>query len=118
MELLPTSSDTSTTATEVTDLTSRRGGRPQGSTIGSTNAQNALVSEALDECAIDISSLKCTATDQAHILGNKCRVPAGSYEEAVAKVCQTYNLERSDISMETASRTKVGRNLRVNRRGT
>jgi hypothetical protein len=39
MELLPTPSDTSTTATEATDLTSRRGGRPQVSTVGAINAQ-------------------------------------------------------------------------------
>jgi hypothetical protein len=119
MELLPAPSDMSTTATEATDLTSIRGGRPQGSTDGVINAQKALVSEALDECAIEIAILKCTTEDQAHILGKKCRVPPGSYEKAVAKVCQKYNLEMSDISMETVlSRTKVGRKLKVNHRGT
>jgi hypothetical protein len=119
MELLSTPSDTSTTATEATDLTSRIGGRPQGSTDGVINAQKALVSEALDECAIDIASLKCTAADQAHRLGKKCRVSPGSYEKAVAKVCQKYNLERSEISMETAvSRTNVGQKLKANHRGT
>jgi hypothetical protein len=65
------------------------------------------VSDALDECAIDIASLKCTAVDQAHRFGKKCCVPPGSYEKAVAKVCGKKNLERSDISMETAlSRTR------------
>jgi hypothetical protein len=88
MELLPTPSDTSTTMTEATDLTSRRGGHPQGSTVGAINAQKALVSEALDECAIEIASLRCTAADQARRLGKKCRVPPGSYEKAVAKLCQ------------------------------
>jgi hypothetical protein len=78
-----------------------------------------LVSEALDECAIEIASLKCTAVDQAHILGKKCRVPPGSYEKEVAKVYQKYNLERREISMKIAlSRTKVGRKLKVNHRGT
>jgi hypothetical protein len=71
MELPPTPSDTSTTATEATGLTSRRGGRPQGSTVGAINAHKALVSEALDECAIEISSLKCTAADQVHRLGKQ-----------------------------------------------
>jgi hypothetical protein len=119
MELPPTPSDMSTTVTEATDLTSRIGGHPQGSTVGTINAQKALVSEALDECAIEIASLKCTAVDQAHRLGKKCLVPPGSYEKAVAKVCQKYNLERSEISMETAlSRTKVGPKLKVNHRGT
>jgi hypothetical protein len=77
------------------------------------------VSEALDECTIKISSLKYTTADQAQILGKKCRVPPCSYEKAVAKVYKKYNLERSEISMETAlSRTKVGRKLKVNNRGT
>jgi hypothetical protein len=77
-----------------------------------------LVSEALDECEIDIASLKCTVMDQSHRLGKKFCVPPGVYEKAVAKVRQKYNLERSEISMETAlSRTKVGRNLKVNHRG-
>jgi hypothetical protein len=55
------------------------------------------MSEALDECAIDIASLKYTDVDQAHRLGKKCHVPPGSYEKAVAKVCKKYNLERSEI---------------------
>jgi hypothetical protein len=118
MELPPTPTDASTTATEATDLTSRRGGHPQGSTVSAINAQKALLSEALDECAIDIASLKCTAADQAHILDKMCIVPPVSYEKAVVKVCQKYNLERSEISMETAlSRMKVGRKLKVNHRG-
>jgi hypothetical protein len=37
MELPPTPSDTSTTTTEATDITSRRGGRPQGITVGAIN---------------------------------------------------------------------------------
>jgi hypothetical protein len=41
-------------------------------------------------------------------------VSRGSYEKAVEKVCKKYNLERSELSMETAlSRTKVGRELKV-----
>jgi hypothetical protein len=88
MELTPTPSDMRTTMTEATDLASRRGGHLQGSTVGAINTQKSLLSEALDECSIQIFSLKCTAADQAHIIGKKCRVPPGSYEKAVAKVCQ------------------------------
>jgi hypothetical protein len=108
LQLTPTLTDASSTMTEATDLTSRIGGRPQGGTVGAINVHKAFVSESLGECAIEIVSLKCTAEDQTHILGKKCRVPPGSYEKAVAKLCKKYNLERSEISMETAlSRTKV-----------
>jgi hypothetical protein len=45
-------------------------------------------------------------------------VPKGAYEKAVSKVCEKYNVKRSDISIETAlSRTKVGQKLKVNHRG-
>jgi CO dehydrogenase nickel-insertion accessory protein CooC1 len=117
----PTPTDDITTVTEATDLTSKRGGRPNGSTVGAINAQKLLVVDALDECAIEIASLKCTAVEKSHRLGNgkMCRVPKGAYEKAVAKVCEKYNVERIEISIETAiSRTKVGRKLKVNHRGT
>jgi hypothetical protein len=117
----PTPTGDSTTATEATDLTSKRGGRPNGSTVGAINAQKLLVADALDECAIEITSLKCTADEKSHRFGNDkmCRVPKGAYEKAVAKVCEKYNVKRSEISIETAiSRTKVGRKLKVNHRGT
>jgi hypothetical protein len=46
-------------------------------------------------------------------------VPRGSYEKAVGKVCKKYDLERSELPMETAlSRTKVGRKLKLKHRGT
>jgi hypothetical protein len=48
----PTPTGVSTTASEASDLTSKRGGRPNGSTVGAINAQKLLVLEALDECAI------------------------------------------------------------------
>jgi hypothetical protein len=71
MELTPTPSDMSTAAAEATDLTSRRGGRTQVITVGVINAHKALLPEALDECALEIASLKWTAAYQAHILGKK-----------------------------------------------
>jgi hypothetical protein len=115
----PTSTDVSTTATEATDLTSKIGGRLQGSAVDTINAQHTLLSDILDECAIEMSSLKYTTADQSHRLGKKRRVPRGSYKKAVAKVCKKYNLERSDISMEMSlSRTKVGHKLKVNHRCT
>jgi hypothetical protein len=77
------------------------------------------VADALDECAVEIASLKYTVTAHSHRLGKKCRMPRGSYETAVEKNAKKYNLERSELSMETALiRTKVGRNLKVNHIGT
>jgi hypothetical protein len=116
---MPTPTDASTTATEATELTSKRGDRPLGSTVGPLNTQKTLVAEALKNCAIEIASLKCTAAEKSAKLGKCCQVPRGSYEKAVVRVCKNYILERSDISMETALyRTKVGRKLKVHHRGT
>jgi hypothetical protein len=76
------------------------------------------VAEALDECDVEIASLKYTAAAYSDQLGKKCRVPRGSYEKSVEKVCKKYDLEMSELSMETAlSRTKVGRKLKVKHRG-
>jgi hypothetical protein len=67
-----------------------------------------LVAEALGECAFEISGLKYTALANADRLGKKCRMPRGSYRKAVGKVCKKCELERSDLSMETAlSRTNT-----------
>jgi hypothetical protein len=84
----PTPTGDSSTATEATNLTSKRGGRPNGSTVGAINAHKLSVADALDEYAIEIASLKCTASEKSHRLGNgkMCRVPKGAYEKAVAKV--------------------------------
>jgi hypothetical protein len=77
------------------------------------------VAEALVEFVIEISSLKYTAAANSDRLGKKCRVPKGSYEKSVGKVCKKNDLERSGLSMETdLSRTKVGRKLKVKHRGT
>jgi hypothetical protein len=112
LQQMPTPTDASTTVTETTYLTTKRIVRPKGSTGGASNAHNTLLSDALDECVIEIASLNCTAADQSHRLGKKCHVPPGSYEKAVAKVSKEYNLERSYISMETAfSRKNIRRKL-------
>jgi hypothetical protein len=75
------------------------GGLPQGSILGASNARKTLVADALDECAIEIASLKYTAASNSDRLGKKCRVPRGSYEKAVGKVCKKYDLERIELSM-------------------
>jgi hypothetical protein len=79
--------------------------------FGKIDAHKTLVAEALDECAIEIASLKYMTTEKSHRLGNhkKCCVPRGSYEKAAVKICNKYNLKMSDISIDTAiSITKVG----------
>jgi hypothetical protein len=120
LQQTPTPIDTSTTMTDATDLTSKRGGRPNGSTVGAINAQKTLVPDALDECAIEIA-LKCTTAEKSHRLGNDkiwC-VPKGAYDKAVAEVCEKYNVERSEIAIEMAlSRIKAGQKLKVNHWGT
>jgi hypothetical protein len=78
-----------------------------------------LVEEALDECAVEISSLEYTAAANSDRIGKKCCVPRGFYEKAVRKVCKKYDLEMSELSMETAlSKTNFGRKLKVKHRGT
>jgi hypothetical protein len=50
-------------------------------TVGAINAHNTLVADALDECAIEIPSLKCNTEEKSHILGNgkMYRVPKCAY---------------------------------------
>jgi hypothetical protein len=76
----PTLTDVSTTATEASDLISKRGGCPNGSIVGAINAPKLLVAEALDECAIEIASLKYTAAEKSQGRGDGkfCRVPKGA----------------------------------------
>jgi hypothetical protein len=51
-------------------MTSKRGGRTHGSTVGAINAQKTLVAEALEKCAIEIASLKYTAVENSRRRGN------------------------------------------------
>jgi hypothetical protein len=119
LQQTPPPTDVSITATDATDLTSKRGGRPQGSTLGEINARKILVVEVLCEGSVEIASLKYTAAANSDRLGKKCRVPIGSYEKAIGKFCKKCDLERSELSMETAlSRTNAGRKLKVKHRGT
>jgi hypothetical protein len=74
------------------------------------------VADAVDECAIEIVSLK--ALGMHHTLkrndGTKWRVPWGVFERVTPKVSTKYNLHRSEIQIKTVfSRNKVGRKLKV-----
>jgi hypothetical protein len=72
---------TGTTTTQESVSTSKRGGRPTGSTHGAIEGRNKLVADAVDECAIKIASLKALAMH--HILkrndGTICRVPRRAF---------------------------------------
>jgi hypothetical protein len=72
----PTPTDGRITATEETDVTSKGGG-VQGSTFVGINKRKTLLAEALDECAVEIASLKYTAAVNSDRPGKKCRVPRG-----------------------------------------
>jgi hypothetical protein len=51
--------------------------------------------------------------------GTRCRVPRGTFEKMALKVCDKYNLDRSEIQIKTAlSRNKNGCTLKVKHRGT
>jgi hypothetical protein len=112
---------TGTTTTQESVSTSKRGGRPTGITHGAIEGREKLVWDAVDECAIDIASLKTLAMH--HTLkrndGTRCRVPWGAFERVTKKVCAKYNLHRIEIQIETVfSRNKVGRKLKVRHCGT
>jgi hypothetical protein len=99
--------------------TSKRGGRPAGSTNSIIEGMKSLVVDAMDECAIQIANIQSIAMHKTHKCGNTCRVHWGTFEKVIEKVCDKYNIERNEIQMETAlSRNKVGRKLKVYHHGT
>jgi hypothetical protein len=109
---------TGTTTTQESVSTLKKGGRPTGSTHGAIEGRKKLVADAVDECAIEIASLK--ALSMHHTLkrndGTRCCVPRGAFERVTKKV---YNRSRSEIQIETVfCRTKVGRKLKARHRGT
>jgi hypothetical protein len=77
------------------------------------------MTDATDECAIQIANRKSMAMYKMHACGKTCCVPRGTFEKVIEKVCDKYNIERSDIQMATAlSRKKFGRKLKVKHCGT
>jgi hypothetical protein len=99
--------------------TSKRGVRPAGSTHITIEGRTALVTDAMDECAIQIANVKSIAMHNMHKCGKTCRVRWGTFEKVIEKVCDKYNIERNERQMEIAlSRNKVGRKLKVKHRGT
>jgi hypothetical protein len=99
--------------------TSKRGGRPAGSTKSIIEGRKALVADAMDECEIQIANVKSTAMHKKHKCGKTSRMRRGTFEKVIEKVCVKYNIEWNEIHMETAlSRNIVWRKLKVNHRGT
>jgi hypothetical protein len=112
----------SKTPTEADDPqgTTNRGGRPNGTTNATKEAHVDLAREALDECTVEVVTMHAFALDKTlkHATGKKYRVPHGAFEKAVKIICKKYNLETSEINMNTIlSRTKPGRTLKVKHRG-
>jgi hypothetical protein len=73
---------TGTTTTQESVSTSKRCGRPTGSTNGAIEVRKKLMGYAVDDCAIEIASLKALALHQTlkRNNGTKCRVPRGAFE--------------------------------------
>jgi hypothetical protein len=79
------------------------------------------VTNVVEECAIEVASLKALAMHHMlkHNDGTIWCVPRGAFERVTKKVCAKYNLDRSEIQIETVfSRKKVGRKLKVRHLGT
>jgi hypothetical protein len=115
----PGSTTTSTNETLVTTTSSNKGGRPKGSTSSAAKARHIVIADATNECAIDISYLKALALEKSQKDGKTRRVPRGAFEKSISKVCEKYNLERSEIKYNTVlSRNRTGHKLKVQHTGT
>jgi hypothetical protein len=83
--MITTPTDTTTVQESVS--TSKRGGRPTGSTHGTIEGRKKLVADALAECAIEIASLKALAMH--HTVkrndGTRCGVPRGAFKKVTKK---------------------------------
>jgi hypothetical protein len=102
---------TGTTTTQESVSTSKRDGRPKGSTYGAIEGSEKLVADAVGECAIEIESLKTLAMHHTlkHNDGTRYCVPQGAFEKVTQKVCAKYNLDWSEIQIGTVlSRKKLG----------
>jgi hypothetical protein len=75
--------------------TSKRGGRPAGSTNSIIEVRKVLVADAMDECAIQIANVKSIAMHKTHKCGNTSRVRRGTFEKVIEKVYVKYNIERN-----------------------
>jgi hypothetical protein len=84
-----------------THNTSNKGGRPNGTTHNASKSPQSFFTEALHECVIEVACLKAAALERTAKLGKKCRVPRGTFEKAITKVCQKYKMEREEIHILT-----------------
>jgi hypothetical protein len=113
----PGSTTTSTKETVAT-TTSSKGGRPKGSMSSAAKAPHILIAEVTNECAIEIACIKVLSLEKFQNEGKTRRVPHGTFEKAISKVCEKYNLKRSEIKYYTVmSRNKKGHTLKVQHPG-
>jgi hypothetical protein len=98
--------------------TSNKGVRPNGSTNTEKKARQFVLTEAFDECVIEVACLKALAQERTQKLRKKYRVPRGAFEKAITKVCEKYKLERHEINLSTVLlRNKPGHKLKVKHHG-
>jgi hypothetical protein len=74
------------------------------------------VADDVDECAIEIETLKALTLHRnlKRNDGTRCRVPRSAFEKVTQKVCAKYNLDRSEIQIKIVfSRNKVGPRLKL-----
>jgi hypothetical protein len=113
----PGSTTTSTNETVVTTTSSNKGGRPKGSTSSPAKARH--IDDATNECSIEIAYLKALDLEKCQKDGKTRRVPRGAFEKSISKICEKYNLERSEIKYNTVlSRNRTGHKLKVQHTGT
>jgi hypothetical protein len=87
--------------------TSNKGGWPKGSMSSTMKARHILVVDVTGECAIDIAYIKASSLEKSQKEGKTRRVPRGAFKKSISKVCEKYNLERSEIRLDTVlSRNK------------
>jgi hypothetical protein len=118
---ITTPTGTTTAQESVSVPTSKRGGRPTGSTHCAIDEKKILVVDDVDEFVIEIPSLNAMYLyhTQKHNDGTRWCVHRGTFEKVSLKVNDEYNLDRNEIQVKPfLSRNKVGRKLKVNHRGT
>jgi hypothetical protein len=99
--------------------TSKKGGIPERSTKSMTEEMKSMVVDAMDECTIHIANVKSMAMYKTHKCGKTGRVRRGTFDKVIEKVCDKYNIERSEIHMGIdLIRNKVGRKLKLKHCGT
>jgi hypothetical protein len=90
----------STNKTVVTTTSSNKGGRPKRSTRSAAKVRHIVIADATNECSIEIAYLKALALEKSQKEVKTRCVPRGAFQKSISKVCEKYNLERSEIKYD------------------